>query len=105
MRSSETTTLGISRYHLCEIHNGCNHFKCEEAKSIKTLRKIGLRSVVVWFKTWWPSEHTWDSAEIEEKIVAHFMDVGIGTQSSCIPVFGLERHLLIYAVTDHYHKM
>jgi hypothetical protein len=33
------------------------------------------------------------------------MDVGIGTQSSCIPVFGLERHLLIYAVTEHYQKV
>ncbi len=101
MRSSETTTLGISRYHLCEIQKGCNHLKCEEAKSLKTLRKRGMRSMVVWSKTWWPSEHTWDSAEIEGNIVAHFMDVGIGTQSSWMPVFWPERHLLINAVTEH----
>ena len=33
------------------------------------------------------------------------MDVGIGTQSSCMPVFWLERHLLIYTVTEHYQKV
>ena len=67
-------------------------------------REIGMRSVVVWSKTWWPSEHTKGLAVFNKSQVAHFMEVGIGTQSSCIPAFGLERHLLIYAVTEHYHK-
>jgi hypothetical protein len=40
----------------------------------------------------------------EKSRLAHFIDIGIGTQSSWIAVFWPERHLLIYAVTDDYQQ-
>lgn len=105
MHPSEKANVGYFSIPLLYSPETLQPLQVGEATMFKTLREIGTRScgsvieVEVAFRT-----HS-RLGSFQKSRVAHFIDVGIGTQSSWMPVFWLKRHLLIHAVTEHYQKV